>query len=107
MTLPAMWIAPAKRSSFSVSVVLPASGWEMMAKVRRRAASFAMVEPGSMEPPCVGKNLGPTRMSVSRGGYYMENDGRLFIAEAPRVTSGASTGAEACSAWGMPRSQER
>src|SRR5690606_31644397 len=28
-------------SSFSVSVVLPASGWEMMAKVRRRAASVA------------------------------------------------------------------
>src|SRR6266850_8429847 len=30
-----MWIAPAKRSSFSVSVVLPASGCEMMAQVRR------------------------------------------------------------------------
>src|SRR5687767_151316 len=40
-TLPAIWIAPAKRSSFSVSVVLPASGCEMIAKVRRRAASAA------------------------------------------------------------------
>ena len=30
---------PPYRSSFSVSVVLPASGWEMMAKVRRLAAS--------------------------------------------------------------------
>ena len=40
-TLPAMWIAPAKSSSFSVSVVLPASGWEMMAKVRRRRTSEA------------------------------------------------------------------
>src|SRR5688572_19380674 len=34
-----MWIAPAYSSSFSVSVVLPASGWEMMAKVRRRETS--------------------------------------------------------------------
>src|SRR3954447_14004312 len=32
-------MAPAYSSSFSVSVVLPASGWEMMAKVRRRATS--------------------------------------------------------------------
>src|SRR4051812_19428853 len=41
LTLPAMWIAPAKSSSFSVSVVLPASGCEMMANVRRRATSWA------------------------------------------------------------------
>jgi hypothetical protein len=39
LTLPAMWIAPAKSRSFSVSVVLPASGCETIAKVRRRAAS--------------------------------------------------------------------
>src|SRR3954453_20972161 len=32
-------MAPPNSSSFSVSVVLPASGWEMMAKVRRRATS--------------------------------------------------------------------
>ena len=38
-TLPAIWMAPANSSSFSVSVVLPASGWEMMANVRRRATS--------------------------------------------------------------------
>src|ERR1700730_17748584 len=38
-TLPAMWIAPANSRSFSVSVVLPASGCEMMANVRRRPAS--------------------------------------------------------------------
>ena len=35
-TEPAIWIAPENSSSFSVSVVLPASGWLMMAKVRRR-----------------------------------------------------------------------
>src|SRR6185369_1377626 len=40
-TEPAIWIAPENSSSFSVSVVLPASGWEMMAKVRRRRTSVA------------------------------------------------------------------
>ena len=40
-TLPAIWIAPENSSSFSVSVVLPASGWEMMANVRRRRVSLA------------------------------------------------------------------
>ena len=37
----AVWMAPENSSSFSVSVVLPASGWEMMAKVRRRRVSEA------------------------------------------------------------------
>ena len=41
LTVPASWIAPPKSSSFSVSVVLPASGWEMIANVRRRATSCA------------------------------------------------------------------
>ena len=41
LTEPAIWIAPPNSSSFSVSVVLPASGCEMIAKVRRRAASVA------------------------------------------------------------------
>ena len=40
-TEPAIWIAPENSNSFSVSVVLPASGWEMMAKVRRRRVSAA------------------------------------------------------------------
>jgi len=35
LTVPAIWMAPPNSSSFSVSVVLPASGWEMIAKVRR------------------------------------------------------------------------
>ena len=38
-TEPAIWIAPPNSSSFSVSVVLPASGCEMIAKVRRRDVS--------------------------------------------------------------------
>src|SRR5262245_34218432 len=39
-TAPATWIAPPNSRSFSVSVVLPASGWEMMANVRREPAGW-------------------------------------------------------------------
>jgi hypothetical protein len=42
LTLPARWIAPPYRRSFSVSVVFPASGWLIMAKVRRRRTSSAI-----------------------------------------------------------------
>ena len=42
-TRPAAWIAPPSSSRCSVRVVLPASGWEMMAKVRLLAASLAGV----------------------------------------------------------------
>src|SRR5579883_3513513 len=38
-TVPAIWMAPPKSNSFSVSVVLPASGCEMIAHVRRRLIS--------------------------------------------------------------------
>src|SRR5271170_6181709 len=40
LTAPAIWIAPPNSSSFSVSVVLPASGCEMMANVLRRLISL-------------------------------------------------------------------
>src|SRR5690606_29313582 len=40
LTEPAIWIAPPNSSSFSVSVVLPASGCEMIAQVRRRSACW-------------------------------------------------------------------
>src|SRR6266436_2754875 len=43
LTRPAAWIAPPNNSRCSVKVVLPASGWEMIAEVRRRAASLAGV----------------------------------------------------------------
>src|SRR5689334_9031910 len=46
-TAPAIWIAPENSSSFSVSVVLPASGWLMMAKVRRRRTCAVWAEMGS------------------------------------------------------------
>ncbi len=42
-TCPARWIAPPSKSRCSVNVVLPASGCEMMAKVRLLAASDAGV----------------------------------------------------------------
>src|SRR4051794_11202250 len=51
-TEPAIWIAPENSSSFSVSVVLPASGWEMMAKVRRRRVSAARDEADKNELRC-------------------------------------------------------
>jgi hypothetical protein len=52
-TEPAIWIAPEKSSSFSVSVVLPASGWEMIAKVRRRRVSETKDKMGNLRgnPP--------------------------------------------------------
>src|SRR5689334_4349025 len=40
-TSPASWIAPPNSRSFSVKVVLPASGWAMIANVRRRPISRA------------------------------------------------------------------
>src|SRR5580658_2170553 len=48
-TVPAIAIAPPNSSSFSVRVVLPASGCEMMAKVRRRAISCSSVVMGRRE----------------------------------------------------------
>ena len=39
LTMPACWIASPYNSSFSVSVVFPASGWLMMAKLRLLAIS--------------------------------------------------------------------
>ena len=44
LTEPAVWMLPVYKSSFSVRVVLPASGWEMMAKVRLEAISSCMLD---------------------------------------------------------------
>src|SRR6185437_15870803 len=61
-TEPAIWIAPPNSRSFSVSVVLPASGWLTMAKVRRRRVSWRWVgmEAGRLEcePTIVAWNWG-------------------------------------------------
>src|SRR6202030_3382079 len=44
LTCPARLIAPPNSSNFSVKVVFPASGCELIAKVRRRATSVASGE---------------------------------------------------------------
>src|ERR1700719_307579 len=56
LTWPARLIAPPNSSNFSVSVVLPASGCEMIAKVRRRAISAArsVIRSKSSGQGCVG-----------------------------------------------------
>src|ERR1700738_3205708 len=40
LTVPAIWMAPPNSSSFSVTGVLPASGWEIIANVLRRLISL-------------------------------------------------------------------
>src|SRR5690606_10750008 len=49
LTSPARWIAPPCSSSFSVSVVLPASGCEMIANVRRLEVMVLFLSPRSRE----------------------------------------------------------
>src|SRR5579863_8084449 len=44
LTVPAICMAPPNNRSFSVKVVLPASGWEMMANVLRRLISLIISE---------------------------------------------------------------
>src|SRR3546814_14532403 len=43
LTSPAIWFAPPATSNFSVSVVLPATGCDMMAKVRRSGSDEGRV----------------------------------------------------------------
>ena len=63
MTAPAIWIAPPYSRSFSVSVVFPASVWEMIANVLRRAISRARV--GSDTAAREDRRRGPR---LNRGG---------------------------------------
>ena len=62
-TSPASWIAPPNSSSFSVSVVLPASGCEMIANVRRRATSRAI----SAASPPAGRVVAGAGAAMSLG----------------------------------------
>ena len=54
LTSPANWIGPPNSSNFSLKVVLPASGCEMIAKVRRRAISsvIVLIDPVYLLPGC-------------------------------------------------------
>src|SRR6185369_14522445 len=67
LTVPAIWMAPPNSSSFSVSVVLPASGCEMIANVRRRAISGGIVV-GSAGTACgiTFKSSGLDQFQLSR-----------------------------------------
>ena len=110
-TVPASWIAPPNSSSFSVSVVLPASGCEMMANVRRRAVSACGRGHGSLQGCFVSS--GDEASSLQHDGVFapvcglvipapdadlleaeslIEPDGRQIARAAPR---------------GMPRSRPR
>ena len=66
LTWPARLMAPPNSKSFSVSVVLPASGCEMMANVRRRATSAASGESGAVSGSGPGAGGVIVRASVSR-----------------------------------------
>src|SRR5690606_14325843 len=70
-----MLMAPENSSSFSVRVVLPASGWEMMANVRRRrtwswisdiARDYLAPGPGGRPPKAVGDNGAHAPQSLAR-----------------------------------------
>src|SRR4030095_960855 len=80
LTEPAIWIAPENSNSFSVSVVLPASGGEMMAQVRRGRGAAAKGEADKKKLRRTGgprrKRFRPTlycaavaKLSVLRGGF--------------------------------------
>ena len=87
LTSPASWIAPPNSSSFSVSVVLPASGCEMIAKVRRRAIS-PVISLGSVAiKPCC-----QARGARTAGARRC----RLYVAPAPDCQWLARFAGEAC-----------
>ena len=78
-TVPAIWIAPPNSRSFSVSVVLPASGCEMMANVRRRLISLTIsdsftghfpkrVHNHVHKTPCTHHNWGGTHGATGGNG---------------------------------------
>src|SRR5690606_20465087 len=87
LTVPAIWIAPPNSSSFSVSVVLPASGWAMIAKLRRRRTSRT-----SSGPPLVtavtGDDIGGSvevrgaRLDI--GGHLGVDDFAVLVGEQRR-----------------------
>src|SRR5204863_4117584 len=72
LTWPARLMAPPNSRSFSVSVVLPASGWEMMAKVRRRATSS---ESGDRDGDSAGAAM--SDMNRAFGRENGRNQGRI------------------------------
>jgi len=93
LTAPARWIAPPCRSSFSVNVVLPASGCEMMANVRLRRISVlsfcwsTSVKPwgsGPCGPPPGAAGLLPWTPGLQRTPGFTEVDQQKLKTEILR-----------------------
>src|SRR6202011_1612919 len=80
LTWPARLMAPPNSSSFSVSVVLPASGWEMIAKVRRRATSAARGETASAA----------TAPTAALSGLFMGGMSQIGAAKSRRSRAAAT-----------------
>src|SRR5690606_33307534 len=83
LTEPAIWIAPPNSSSFSVSVVLPASGCEMIAKVRRRAASAATSGMAKAPAGATGRRGGGGLYGLRGAGESVRVRRRLAEAQDP------------------------
>ncbi len=107
-TLPAIWIAPENSSSFSVSVVLPASGWEMMAKVRRRRTwgvssdmvarrrgAGRFVETAIIGPPCARHGLAEAAVCSPRPVRRGSGTGAACGSTPPATTSASTQSARA------------
>src|SRR5438477_9038776 len=80
LTVPAIWMAPPNSSSFSVRVVLPASGCEMIANVRRRGISAArsVIRCGSS-----GRGgVGGAQRKLEHGGILATAHGLIVAAPA-------------------------
>src|SRR5580693_8698717 len=83
LTAPAVWMAPPNRRNFSVRVVLPASGWEIMAKVLRLLISLLnlFIGPQNYEffpkDPLRGPAEGP--LSDSQPLFHRLPDGEYVI----------------------------
>ena len=94
LTAPASWIAPPNSSSFSVSVVLPASGCAMIANVRR----FAICA-GSSTSDMTAQSTSPTRLTYSSCRPQSEQAPSTSGAAVPHAGQGSSS-PEASSATG-------
>ncbi len=85
LTVPATLIACPISSKRSVMVVLPASGWEMMAKVRRLATSFSMALDMSATEQLAGRDGGTLKRAAARQENWLR-----IVADQPGDDKGKS-----------------
>src|SRR5262245_6836734 len=94
LTVPAIWMAPPKSSSFSVSVVLPAPGCEMIANVRRRrisAVSSGIRLSGGTRPSVAEQKLQHGRILAAADGLVIAAP-RTDLLEAQRLVQADGAG---------------